>query len=95
MIWISQWLCPKRHCSIALAWDESDSNPQAIEAQGEEYYCSGELDCHCGICGSDLHLEHGMSRFTTMDEALGPLRAQEGEMINALTSMVQHRARRN
>jgi hypothetical protein len=73
------------------------SGPQrpAIEAEGEKYYSSGKLNRHCSICGSALHVEHGRRRFTTIDEALGPLRAQERAMIDALTSVVQDRARRN
>ena len=69
MIWISQWLCPQRHASIALAWDDSDTSVLQIEAAGEDLYRRGIFNRWCGICRGDLNIEHGRTAFQTMDEA--------------------------
>lgn len=69
MIWLTQWLCPQRHCSIALAWDEKETTAAAIEDTGEGLYRRGVVNRWCGICGGELHVEHGRSKFKTMEEA--------------------------
>ena len=69
MIWITQWLCPQRHASIALAWDDQETSSMEIEKRGEEIYNSGAINRWCGICCGELHSEHGRTRFQTMDEA--------------------------
>jgi hypothetical protein len=83
MIWISQWLCPERHCSIALAWDDKEATSEAIEEKGEGIYAMGSINRHCGICGGDLQVEHGRTKFKTMDEAMGPLKEQEAQQLLA------------
>ncbi len=77
MIWISQWLCPNRHCAIAIAWDDQETNPQEAESRGERVFQETPLKPWCGICGEGLHVEHGRTRFSTMEEALPHLRAIE------------------
>jgi hypothetical protein len=84
MIWISQWLCPKRHCSIALAWDEEEETEESIERKGEEIYASGSINRHCGICGGGLHVEHEKTIFKTLAEGGGPLKEQERANIQTL-----------
>jgi hypothetical protein len=69
MIYISQWLCSQRHCSIAVAWDEKDSNEKEVERQGEEIYTSGVLNRRCGLCSGELRVEHRASIFQTIEEA--------------------------
>lgn len=69
MIWVTQWLCPKRHCSIGFAWDDEEETPEEIEKKGELLYDTGVFNRYCGICGGDLHVEHGKTAFKTMDEA--------------------------
>lgn len=70
MIWLTQWLCPLRHCSIALLWDDQQDNQQRIESRGEELYQKGVVNPWCGICGHvGLRIEHGRTRFTTLEEA--------------------------
>lgn len=70
MIWITQWLCPSRHCSIGFAWDDSTYTAEKAEAAGEEVYSRGAVNRWCALCGSkDLKPEHGQTRFQTMEEA--------------------------
>lgn len=69
MIWITQWLCPQRHCSIGFAWDDTETTPEEAEKKGEEIYKSGAINRYCGICGGELHVEHGETAFKTMEEA--------------------------
>jgi hypothetical protein len=81
-IWISQWLCPERHCSIASAWDDQETTRQEVEERGQRLYREGKVNPWCGICGQDLKVEHGRTRFKTMAEAEPELRRLERE--NAL-----------
>jgi len=43
MIRITQWLCSRRHCSIALAWDPSTTTEKEILSEGEAVYASGAV----------------------------------------------------
>jgi len=70
MICITQWFCTNRHCSIAIPWDEQALTPDQVEEMGEGLYRRGVINRWCGICGGELHVEHGRTRFETMDEAL-------------------------
>lgn len=83
MIWITQWLCPDRDCSIALAWDDADTLKEDIEKEGEALYLSGGINRWCGICGSkDLKVEHGSTPFKSLEEAMPYLKRVE--LANAL-----------
>jgi len=73
MIWITQWLCPQRHCSIALAWDDIETNSREIEKRGEDIYRSGAINRYCGICSGELHVEHGRTKYRTLSEAMPDL----------------------
>lgn len=77
MIFISQWLCSSRHCSIAVAWDEACRTAEEIEIEGEKIYSSGKLNRWCGLCGGGLRIEHGRTGFKTLEEAEPVLRAFE------------------
>lgn len=83
MIWITQWLCPSRHCAIAVAWDDQESTAEQAESQGEEAFTKGVLNQWCGICRHQLHVEHGCTSFKTMDEALPYLKAVEKANLQA------------
>ena len=76
MIWITQWLCPSRHCAIAIAWDDQELTAEEAERQGEQAFTQG-INRWCGICGGSLHVEHGRTRFKTIAEALPHLRRIE------------------
>lgn len=69
MIMLTQWLCYYRHCSIAVAWDDTEKTSKEIEESGEELYSSGQLNRRCGLCCGDLAPEHRRSVFATLEEA--------------------------
>jgi hypothetical protein len=48
MIWITQWLCPSRHCSIAIPWDDQTKTSKEVEEKGEDLYQRGVLKRRCG-----------------------------------------------
>lgn len=83
MIWITQFLCPNRHTSIAVAWDEADSTKEEVEKEGEKFYSGGGANRWCGLCGEGLHVEHGRSVFRTLEEAEPVLRAFEQMQLAA------------
>lgn len=76
MIWITQWLCPSRHCAIALAWDDREQTAEDVEEKGEQVFRQG-VNRWCGICGQRLHVEHGRTPFKTMEEAKPQLKRLE------------------
>jgi hypothetical protein len=91
MICITQWLCPMRHCSIALAWDSKQTNMVEIEDRGEELYRSGKINRRCGICGEGLTVEHGRTKFKTLKEAMRPLVEIELENLKTRARLLAQR----
>jgi hypothetical protein len=84
MINLTQWLCPGRHCSIALVWDTETVTEPSILARGEELFSSGMLKRVCGICNStDIRTETGKTRFKTIEEAQPQLRILERANMDA------------
>lgn len=83
MIWLTQWLCPSRHCCIAVAWDDQEMSAEEAECQGEKVFSSGLINRWCGICGGELHVEHGRTKFRTMEEAKPHLKAVEKDNLRA------------
>lgn len=82
MIWLTQWLCPNRHCAIAVAWDDQEMTTEEAERRGEQAFTQG-INRWCGICGGSLHVEHGRTRFETTAEALPHLRRIERANLQA------------
>ena len=83
MIWITQWLCSNRHCAIAEAWDDQEMSAGEAERRGEQAFTQRILNRWCGICGGSLHVEHGRTKFTTMEEALPHIKAIEQANLRA------------
>ena len=78
MIWISQWLCPKRHCLVGLGWDDEVDTQDAMRDQGEKLFEDTVFNRWCGICGSrDIQVEHGQTKFRDMEEAEAAIRVVE------------------
>jgi hypothetical protein len=66
----TQFLCPQRHCSIGLLWDDARDTAAEMEDRGQAIYQQVTGDRWCGICGSrDLKAEHQPTRFSAMVEA--------------------------
>ena len=87
MIWISQWLCPVRHCSIVIAWDKNITTAEEVEKNGEKIFSSGQLNRRCGLCGGALHVAHGQSIFDTLEEAEPYLRLFEQRQMAMRASL--------
>lgn len=83
MIWVTQWLCPSRHCAVAVAWDDQKTTAEDAEGQGEQAFSQGVFKRLCGICGQSLHVEHGPTSFKTMDEALPHIKGIERANLRA------------
>jgi hypothetical protein len=70
MIWLTQVLCPSRHCVVGACWDDTQVTHEFIEQQLDEAFGTGKLNRWCGICGSrDIKTEHAQApRFKTLEE---------------------------
>ena len=80
-IWLTQWLCPKRHCAIAALWNPAVMPAADVIAQGEDVFKSGALNRKCGICGEGLTPESRPTAFDTMEEAEKFHRNNEAEQL--------------
>ena len=83
MIWITQWLCSRRHCAIAVAWDDQEMSAGEAERRGEQAFAKRILSRWCGICGGSLHIEHGRTKFNTMEEVFPRIKAIEQANLRA------------
>ena len=93
MIYITQLLCPQRHCIVAMAWDEHETSASEVEHELRKMFRDavqgGHLDPYCGLCRSEtFHCENARTLFSTMAEALPHLREQEREQL--LTAAASH-----
>lgn len=87
-VWITQCLCPRRHCIMAAAFEEKDRAPNegnsVLRQELEKLFAQGELNPWCGICYSkDLTYETRRTRFATMEEAMPVLHETE---INSIAT---------
>ena len=82
MIYLTAWVCPRRHFAIALGWDSKDETRENVERKGEAVFTSGTLNRHCGICEGELHVEHKEKPFPTLAalEAVKPF-MELGQLI--------------
>ena len=76
-VFLTQWLCPARHCSIAFVWEDSEDKLEDVIQSGEAVYRSGKINRWCGICGAGLTPETGKTRFKTIDEGLSLIHTLE------------------
>jgi hypothetical protein len=86
MIWITQCLCPKRHCIIACAWDEAMQTKESAEALLKEavetLIAAHDINGHCGIClNTVFNYESERTRFNTMEEAAPTLARMQLENL--------------
>jgi hypothetical protein len=99
MIWLTQWKCPSDHTALALAWDETADDHDAIVEQGEGYFARGILNRWCGICGRFgisgapivLHIEHGRTTFRTIEEAKPVLLTVQAQNLRSKAWIKEHR----
>jgi hypothetical protein len=90
MIHILQYLCPQRHCIVAVPYDADEVTPAAAETFLFEKFNALKIRPWCGLCGStDLRLEHGRTRFATMDEAAPYLAQSQLEQLMTMARQSQ------
>jgi hypothetical protein len=82
VIWLTQVLCPTRHCIFGFCWDDRDATAECIEQEAETIFASG-VNRWCGIRGStELRVEHAPApRFTSLEEAEEILRVVEHQNL--------------
>ena len=72
-IWLTQWLCPRRHCAYAVPWDPAERSVGDVEALGAELARGLGLNERCGICGGPIAPESAPTVFPTTAAAMGAL----------------------
>lgn len=95
MIWLTQLMCPQRHCLTAVAWDEHKQSAPTVEALLHEGFRDvvgkGQLNPYCGLCRSEtLHCESRATPWTTMEEALPHLQRAEQEQLLVAAAAASH-----
>lgn len=85
-VWITQCLCPQRHCIMAAAFDDQQAEPKEGERELREAlesaFQKGEINRYCHICESaQLSYETRRTPFVSMQEALPVLRIWEAAQI--------------
>ena len=94
-VWITQCLCPDRHCIVANAGEAADLAAaewlvgRPLRAAVGDMLTRNVINPWCGICRaprSSWRYETRRTRFRTMEEALPVLRASEAEQ--AVTNAV-------
>lgn len=77
-LWLAQYLCPKRHALLAIAYDREQSTPAEAEEQLLVATSGVVLNPWCGLCGSrELHIEHGKLPTDDWDVAMVLLKTVE------------------
>lgn len=87
MIHLIQWLCPSRHCLVAVAYDpQQDTHDQAV-AKLETLATNAGVLPLCALCGSKaLFYDDQPTRFENMEEAFPYLAAAQA--ANVYTHMM-------
>jgi hypothetical protein len=79
-IWLMQYLCPARHALCAAPYRPHEATAAQIEATVHVLLTQRGINPWCGLCGSrDLRFEHRPTRYTTWQELLPALQAEEAK----------------
>lgn len=86
MIWITQLLCPERHCIFAFVFDENvttrDIAERDLVAAFQKLVDTHALNPWCALCGSHvIKPESARTKYATMEEALPHIRKSEDANI--------------
>ena len=80
-VYLIQCLCPQRHAIVGIAYEADEPSEERLEQLKSAVALmveTGAIDPWCGICRSrDWHYDTGKTRYQTLAEAEGPLRAAE------------------
>jgi hypothetical protein len=73
-VFLVQYLCPLRHCILAVAYEEGSGSFEEAKGQIRLGMQAAGMNPWCGICGSrELHFEEGRTPFQSIEEAMAPL----------------------
>lgn len=82
MIYLTQYLCPLRHCIMASAFDGDQTTTAQSEAAILARMVELKINPWCGICGSaELHFETGRTRFPSLAVAMPILKIAEEDNL--------------
>jgi hypothetical protein len=77
-VYLVQYLCPQRHCILAVAYEEGSGSFEESQGQIRLAMQAAGVNPWCGICGSrELHFEEGRTPFQSLEEAMNPLLSGE------------------
>ena len=69
-LWITQWLCPQRHCLFMLTWNPDEGTSSAEAKKIGEGYFDSIFSRVCALCGSeDIKAEEAKTIFKDLEEA--------------------------
>jgi hypothetical protein len=70
MVILVQYLCPQRHCILAIGFEEGIGDLENAKLVASQMMKKLQINSHCGICGSrDLFFESGRTKYATLKEA--------------------------
>lgn len=82
-IYLTQLLCPQRHCIVAVGWDDTDYTETSIQEVLKKEMAAHGIQQQCGLCGSCvLKFETRLTPWKSIAEAQPVLK--ECEMEQAL-----------
>lgn len=92
MIHLIQWLCPSRHCLVAVAYDPQQQTHDQAVAQLEKLAADAGVLPLCALCGSKaLFYDDQPTHFKDMQEAYPYLAAAQA--ANVFTHMMMKASR--
>jgi hypothetical protein len=82
---IAQCLCPRRHCLVAISFEEDQmTDGEAVAAIKLQFTTNAALNPRCGLCGAPLEecgYEVGVTRFNSLREAMPHLVEQQRRQL--------------
>jgi len=88
VIRLVQWLCPQRHCIVAVAYDPEHQDHDAAIAQMESFVAAANVLPHCGLCGSkSLFYDDQPTKFETMQQAQATRQSQNAGIFEGVEEL--------
>jgi hypothetical protein len=92
MIHILQLLCPRRHCFMAVAYDDATTNSVRARLELSRGLTAIGAVRVCALCrATRFHLEDGVTRFRTLAEAEPHLMACQADQVGTRRRLLRER----
>ena len=79
-LWLAQYLCERRHCLVAMAYDQRAHTDDDVANRIRREMADRGIRAVCALCGSVvLHFEHARLAVQNWDAAIRQLRAAEAD----------------